>query len=171
MVGVRESIGVTVAPALKTKENDMVEYQKVEVQVPLDRVAEFHVMFGQWLADGQISIGAAPRAVDLTAPAVEVVPFTAAPAETIGQWWSKLTERAKSIFKLLAEEPDTIRVGDEIARRCDIPNGAYGVAGALGWPGRHAIAMALELPLQWDSENNAYSMSRDHAEALKRVIG
>ncbi|KQY61816.1 DUF6416 domain-containing protein [Nocardioides sp. Root140] len=116
----------------------------VTVPVPDDRVAEFYGFFSAWLAGEDAP--ASPAA------SVAVAPWGQSD-DDLGKAqvvWSKLSERATAMFELLLDEPGNKVSGEEIADRLGIPNGKYGVAGVLAWPGRHANAVGRPLPVQYD---------------------
>lgn len=116
----------------------------VTVPVPDDRVAEFYAFFSSWLA----GVEAAVTEVDTTT----VMPWGQAD-DDLGKArvvWGKLSERARAMFDLLLDEPGNKISGEDIADRLGIPNGKYGVAGVLAWPGRHANAVGRPLPVQYE---------------------
>jgi hypothetical protein len=58
-----------------------------------------------------------------------------------GQVWRKFSSNAKAMFSLLMDNPGDAMTGEELAERLGLPNGKYGVAGILAWPGRHCAAV------------------------------
>jgi Family of unknown function (DUF6416) len=54
--------------------------------------------------------------------------------------WRKFSTHAKAMFGLLMDHPGDAMTGEELAAAVGIPNGKYGVAGALAWPARHCAA-------------------------------
>lgn len=122
----------------------------ITVPVPDDRVAEFYQFFGAWLA------GSAPAAVSagmqVGNPHAEVSPWgqtdeDLALAKVV---WTKLSDRAKAMFDLLMEHPGDKISGEMVAETLDIPNGKYGVAGVLAWPGRHSYGVGRHLPVRYE---------------------
>jgi hypothetical protein len=109
----------------------------VTVPVPAERTAEFYQFFGLWLA-GSLSLSPSPyRAADgspetaETSEARKLTPWhdsaqDFADAEVL---WKKYSPRARAMFNLLMDNPDTKYSGDQIAQAVNIPNGAHGVAG------------------------------------------
>ncbi|PZS29528.1 MAG: hypothetical protein DLM58_15305 [Pseudonocardiales bacterium] len=64
--------------------------------------------------------------------------------------WGKLTDRAKGVFADLLDNPSGRPNGEDLAKRLGIPNGKYGIAGVLAWPGRHCTAAGRPLPIRND---------------------
>src|SRR4051794_17450502 len=100
----------------------------ITVPVPDERTAEFYQFFGLWLA-GSLSLTPTPD-VPLSMTGLET------PHAPVRHWadseedlalaeelWSKMTDRAKSMFDLLMDEPGTKYTGEEIANAVGIPNG------------------------------------------------
>lgn len=119
--------------------------QDITVPVPDDRVADFYSFFGQWLA-GSADATVNPSSA-VASSGAKLTPWgnTAedlADAETL---WRKWSPRAKAMFSLLMDNPGKHYTGDEIAESVGIPNGARGVAGVLGHPGRQATALGRTL--------------------------
>ncbi len=114
----------------------------VTVKVPPTRLSDFYVLHGRFLA-GDI-------AVDLPAPAedealVPALPWGADDLPLAKVVWAKLSDRALKMAEALLENPGSRYTGEEIAELHTIPNGKYGVAGVLAWPGRHCAAVGREL--------------------------
>ena len=55
--------------------------------------------------------------------------------------WEKFTEPAKRLFSTLIDNPGERFDGEQLAEMLDMPKGKHGVAGLLGWPGRHCHAV------------------------------
>ena len=114
--------------------------QEIKVLVPEERVPEFYEMFGRWLAGTDVTNDPGGGQLvewhntddDLTLAKVV---------------WGKLSERAQSMFNVLIEQPEKKFSGEQLAADLDIPNGKYGVAGVLAWPGRHCKAVGRYLPV------------------------
>jgi hypothetical protein len=123
----------------------------ITVPVPEDRLPEFYQFFGAWLA-GSPSIAAAQIGQSVGNSDAEVTPWGSIDddlglAQVV---WGKLSERAKAMFSLLMEHPGKKVDGETIAATLDIPNGKYGVAGVLAWPGRHCYAVGRSLPVRYE---------------------
>jgi hypothetical protein len=75
------------------------------------------------------------------------------------------------MFSLLLDNAPAEYTGDQIAVMCGIPNGRNGVAGALAWPGRHALQIGRRLPTQWredvDAGTSYYWIPLEVAEVFK----
>jgi hypothetical protein len=121
--------------------------RKVTVLVPdePERVAEFYERHGRWLGGLDVEDGEEVNAV-------ESVNWTdsdqdLALARVV---WAKLSPRAKALFELLMGTPNRKFSGEDLAETLDIPNGKYGVAGVLAWPGRHSHAVGRWLPVRYE---------------------
>lgn len=82
--------------------------------------------------------------------------------------WGKLSGPAKSIMRVLMSQPEKEFSGEQLAERCGLEKGKFGVAGALGWPGRYSAAMGHKHPVQYreDAQDGQarYSMTADVAK-------
>lgn len=141
----------------------------ITVPVPDDRVADFYTFFGRWLAGSEASSASGASA----SSAAALVPWgnssqDLADAEAL---WRKHPARAKAIFGLLMDNPGKHYTGDEIAAILGIPNGARGVAGALGHPGRQAAELGRtifsEFVVDATTQVGSYFVSVDLAELFK----
>ena len=140
----------------------------ITVKVPEDRVPEFYSLVGSWLA-GELGEeqGATPSvpASEWTNSEEDV-----ALARLV---WGKLSPRAKALFSLLMDNPGVKVSGEELADTLDIPNGKYGVAGVLAWPGRHSAAVNRTLPCKYEDGpvggSASYWMESDIAELFQEV--
>lgn len=127
------------------------EMPDITVPVPEDRVPEFYQFFGAWLA-GSPSATVAPVGQHAGASGDDLSPWGSTD-EDLGLAqvvWGKLSERARAMFSLLMESPGEKISGEDIAETLDIPNGKYGVAGVLAWPGRHSYAVGRWLPIYYE---------------------
>lgn len=147
----------------------------ITVPVPDERVADFYQFFGAWLA------GSAPAVATLGRQAgnqeSDFAPWgqteeDLALAQVV---WDKLSDRAKSMFELLMEEPGEKLSGEVIAETLSIPNGKYGVAGVLAWPGRHSHAVGRFLPVRYEDGpvggSANYWIEPDVAELFRKAMG
>lgn len=140
--------------------------QEIQVLVPDERVAEFYEMFGRWLAGadstdapgGGILSGWRDTEDDLALAKVV---------------WGKLSDRAVAMFSVLIDSPEREFTGEQLASDLDIPNGKYGIAGVLAWPGRHCKAVGRHLPIgmvEGDPTTGAkYSMATDVAALFSKA--
>ena len=125
-----------------------------EVNVLLDeaRVEPFYVMFGAWVAgdgaDGQTHESPLPFPINGAAEWAD----TDEDLALARALWRKWNDRAHGLFGLLMAEPGRRYSGTELAELLDIPNGRYGVAGVLAWPGRHCGAVGRELPSRYEPD-------------------
>jgi hypothetical protein len=139
----------------------------VSIKVPEDRIADFYAMYGRWLA------GADPEpANDATAAAVQWAdtPDDIPLAKVV---WAKFSPRAKAMFGTLMDNPERKFSGEDLADLHDIPNGKYGVAGVLAWPGRHCAAVSRVLPCRYEDGPKGgsanYWMESEVASLLRKV--
>jgi hypothetical protein len=151
------------------------EMQEIKVLVPGERVAEFYQFFGSWLAGDAAAAASGPASQGGGGQGTEVAPWgqTEEDAALAKIVWDKLSSRGKAMFGLLMESPGEQFSGEWIAEKLDIPNGKYGVAGVLAWPGRHCIAVGRELPVRYrDGEVGGsanYWMTHEVAELFMRA--
>ncbi len=115
---------------------------EVKVQVTEERIPEFYKMFGHWLA------GTAGDEVESDGNFAEWAdtPDDLALARAV---WGKLSATAKAMFTVMLESPERKISGEQLAADLGIPNGKYGVAGALAWPGRHCTAVGRPPAVQY----------------------
>jgi hypothetical protein len=114
--------------------------QEVKVLVPEDRVPEFYEMFGRWLAGVETAGESAGPVTEWRDTEDDL-----ALAKVL---WGKLSDRAQAMFGVLMAEPDRKFSGEWLASELEIPNGKYGVAGVLAWPGRHCKALGRQMPIR-----------------------
>lgn len=87
--------------------------------------------------------------------------------------WEKLSPNAKALFSRLMDNPGQTISGEVLAAELGIPNGKYGIAGVLAWPGRHCAAVN-RIPL-WSWEYGPvggsadYWMKKEVADLFRRV--
>lgn len=141
----------------------------VTVKVPEDRVGEFYAMLGRWLTGEELADDA------LGPPVTGLKDWTDSQEDVAlaGVVWGKLSPRAKAVFSLLMDHPGRQVSGEDLASACDIPNGKYGVAGVLAWPGRHCAAVNRNLPSRWkggsDDSGGIYWVEREVADLFGKV--
>ena len=87
--------------------------------------------------------------------------------------WEKLSPNAKALFSRLMDNPEQVVSGEDLAAELGIPNGKYGIAGVLAWPGRHCAAVNRIPPWSWEygpvGGSADYWMEKDVADLFKRV--
>lgn len=146
----------------------------ITVPVPDARVPEFYQSFGAWLA-GSPSIMASPVGQQSGASDVDVPPWGSTDDDLglAGVVWGKLSERAQAMFDLLMDNPGEKMSGEDIAEALEIPNGKYGVAGVLAWPGRHSYAVSRPLPVRYEDgpvgASANYWIEPDVADLFKKA--
>ena len=87
--------------------------------------------------------------------------------------WGRLSPNAAAMFSRLMDSPGQRVSGEDLAAELEIPNGKYGIAGVLAWPGRHCAA--VHRPPLWSWEYGPaggsadYWIESDVAELFKRI--
>jgi hypothetical protein len=137
--------------------------QEIKVLVPEDRVPDFYKWFGAWL-DGSEQQGTIS-----TADIEKSHWANPEDRELAAELWAKLSENAQALFGYLMDRPGEAFTGDDLAAALAIPNGRYGVAGVLAWPGRYCLAMRRHLPSQWSEDKGTYWMEPDVAEMFVEI--
>lgn len=140
----------------------------IEIKVLVDeaRVGEFYEMFGRWLAG---------KTVDDTPEPKPQLPWgnTEEDLALAQVLWGKLSDRAKALFGVLMDTPEQTVSGEQLAEDLNIPNGKYGVAGVLAWPGRHCLAIGRALPVKYADgpvgESANYWMTQDVAALFRKA--
>jgi hypothetical protein len=74
--------------------------------------------------------------------------------------WGKLSSNASALFARLMVTPGQSVSGEDLAAELGIPNGKYGIAGVLAWPGRHCAAVGR--PPLWSWEYGPAGGSADY---------
>ncbi len=82
--------------------------------------------------------------------------------------WSKFSQRAMDVFSVFIDDPGTRHAGEKLAEDLGIPNGRYGLAGVLAWPGRYCAAVERSLPVHW-VEGGSYWMTAEMASLFRRA--
>jgi Family of unknown function (DUF6416) len=126
----------------------MTDYIKTSVLLPVSRVEEFFATYAEWLAEP--AGGHASRQVDQADLTPWVKGAGSPETEAARAIWAKLSPRAKAMFALLSAHPGRRYPAAELAEQLAIPNGMFGVAGVLAWPGRHAAAQGYHLPVEFE---------------------
>ncbi|GAA4546371.1 DUF6416 domain-containing protein [Amycolatopsis samaneae] len=133
----------------------------VTVKVPEDRIADFYTMYGNWLAE--------QWEADEDALLVEWRPGDVEPATTL---WRSLSDRARSLFTVLMDNPGRKFSGNELGTLLDAPHGRRSIAGLLGAPGKHCLSAGRELPWRWDypdGETARYWMTAELAALFRQA--
>ena len=143
----------------------------VSVKIPEERVGEFYELVGRWLSG------------DLQRPDVDL---PEPPDSLAKEWtnteedvrlarvvWEKLSPHATAVFLLLMGHPGRKVSGDDLAATVKIPNGKYGIAGVLAWPGRHCAAVGRRPLWRWESGppggSASFWVDKEVADLFKRV--
>lgn len=118
--------------------------QLITVGVPADRVTEFHVMFGCWLAM-QTSVSE-PADRELSPAAGRPWGVTATDLELAFELWDQLAAPARKIVQHLMARPNIWVRADELAKYFN--NDRYKVAGLLGAPVKFSKDRNMAAPVQ-----------------------
>lgn len=140
--------------------------QEIKVLVPEDRVPDFYKWFGSWLDDdGHQGV------VGTQSPGTERLHWAATSEETelAAELWAKLSSKARALFGHLIDRPGVKFNGEELAAALEIPNGRYGIAGVLAWPGRYCLKMGRWLPVSWSEDEGVYWMEPKIAQMFAEV--
>jgi hypothetical protein len=110
----------------------------VTVKVPEELVGDVYAAVGRLLSGTQ-DREALQVATDETA---SLKPWgnTAGDIAAAREVWGKLSPNAVALFSSLMDHPGESISGEDLAAQVSIPNGKYGIAGVLAWPGRHCAA-------------------------------
>jgi hypothetical protein len=138
------------------------DMQDVTVKVPTDRLADFYAMYGGWLAGTDVQPEQEPVPVSRWQDTDEDLAL----AKVV---WTKFSHRAQDMFGSMIDNPGEKYTGEQLAEAHDIPNGKYGVAGVLAWPGRHCAAVNRTLPTEWDSDSGKYWMKPEIAALFTKA--
>lgn len=122
-----------------SEERDLVE---VSVKVPSSRLADFYSFLGRWMSGELVDDGPPER--------VSLQPWgtTHHDKKLALQVLNRLTPQAKRMFETLASHPEERFDGNRLAEVAEIPNGRYGIAGALAWPSKKFAQFHRPLPLE-----------------------
>ena len=144
---------------------------EVTVKIPEERLGEFYELVGSWLSMSQRRVESdvvapADSSVKEWANADDDVPL----ARTV---WERFSPHAKGLFSLLMDRPGQKMSGDDLASTLAIPNGKYGIAGVLAWPGRHCAAVGRPPLWKWEAGplggSASFWMEEEVAELFKRI--
>ena len=142
----------------------------ITVKIPEDRVGEFYELVGRWLAGAPLTATDAPDEAHSPAVAWTNNQEDLVLAKVV---WEKFSPRAKAMFSMLMDAPGQKFSAVQLAEALDIPNGMYGVAGVLAWPGRHCLAVGRTIPTQYEEgskgEGSSYRIEPEVAELFNQV--
>jgi hypothetical protein len=141
----------------------------ITVKVPEERVPEFYALVGSWLS-GELEGGEARSGPSTPASEWTNTDDDVPLARIV---WNKLSPQAKELFSLLMDNPGSKISGEKLADTLNIPNGKYGIAGVLAWPGRHSAAVNRAVPWEYEpgpvGGSANYWMETDVAELFRKV--
>jgi Family of unknown function (DUF6416) len=143
----------------------------VTVKVPEELVGELYAAVARLLARDQPRM--ALQLVESADSSPKAWSDTDDDVPLAHEVWGKFSQNAKALFSRLMDNPGQIISGEDLAAEVGIPNGKYGIAGVLAWPGRHCAAVN-RIPL-WSWEYGPaggsadYWVEKDVADLFKRV--
>ncbi len=142
--------------------------QEITVKVPENRVPEFYEFFGKWLG-GRLIVEPSDGEQGSKSVNEPPQPWQPSDGELASHVWDKLSDRAKGLFSLLADSPNAKFSAIALADQLEIPNGRFGLAGTLAWPGRHCAAVARKLPVRWREleDDSEYWMTAEVADLFR----
>jgi hypothetical protein len=143
-------------------------HQDITVKVEQARVAEFYEWFSRWLRNPP----AAELADDGGDDTARKPWDPATDLELATKAWKKFPARAQLVFGTLIDHPGDKFTGEELAVMHDIPNGMYGVAGVLAWPGRQLRKIDRKLHFKAEANPDGgsyYWMNEDMASLFAQA--
>jgi Family of unknown function (DUF6416) len=119
----------------------------ITVHIPDDRVSEFYLMLGSWLARGAAG-PQDPREAppDPRASALQDWTDSDSDLDRARTVWRKFSTRAKDAVLVLLDYPGEAITGQDLAPAAGIGDGAHGVAQALAQAAQQAAAAGRRTP-------------------------
>jgi hypothetical protein len=143
----------------------------VTVKVPEELVGELYAAVARLLAGDRD--GAALQSAETAHASPREWSNTDDDLPLAREVWGKLSSNAIALFSRLIDNSGQRISGEDLAAELEIPNGKYGIAGVLAWPGRHCAAVR-RIPL-WSWEYGPaggsadYWMEEDIADLFRKV--
>ena len=137
---------------------------EITTRIPAARVPEYYTMIGQWL-----STPAANGPETPPSKASKPQRWSSKDTELAAELLAKLSPAARNMLELLSSNPGQKYSGEQLADMLAVPNGKYGIAGVLAWPGRYSLGMGRALPVEaedGDGEGGANYWMTDDLAAL-----
>ncbi len=153
--------------------------KRITVDVPEERVPEFYLWFGAFLASPPGS--GPPRGGHRGGMGRRGGPpwahgdrhaWTGDDLESARWLYGRLSEPARELFDLLIDQPGERFAGNDVASRLQLDKGAHGVAGILAWPGRWCRKLGREFPITAEAREDGgtdYSMTPELAVLFARA--
>jgi hypothetical protein len=116
---------------------------EITTRIPAGRVPEYYTMIGQWLSTPPSSGPEVPPA-----KGSKPQPWSSQDTALAAELLAKLSPAARKMFEVLSTNPGQKYSGEELADTLAVPNGKYGIAGVLAWPGRYSLGMGRTLPVE-----------------------
>ena len=148
-------------------------FTEVTVQVPVERLGDFHVMYGNWLRGdrppGETQAEMAPLSLVDANATQRLAEWGVQDVEDAQAVWSKMTERARAICHVLMKEPERKFSGAELARLSGVQGGFGFLGGFLSWPAKYCYATGHELLVTYDDERELFWMKPATAQVFSRA--
>jgi hypothetical protein len=145
----------------------------ITVHIPDDRVSEFYLMLGSWLAQGASGPQDRRQAPqDPRASTLADWTDSASDLKRARKMWRNFSTRAKDAVLVLLDYPGEAITGADLAPAAGIGDGARGVAQALAEAAQHATAAGRRTP--WREQTIAaggstYWIERQTADLFRRL--
>jgi hypothetical protein len=140
----------------------MAEHLPVTVNVPADRLGEFHQMFGRWLTNGTVA-NASP-----SAHSGGKLTWDQADVDLAIAFYRGISPRADRILDCWMDATD--RVEAETTAAAAGLDGPYGVAGCLSSVGKASARLNVELPFEHFAGDNDKPSSYQMLSAAKPLF-
>jgi hypothetical protein len=148
-------------------------FTEVTVQVPVGRLADFHVMYGNWLrgeeSGGEAAPGTATLSVLDTGANHQLAAWATEDLEDAKTVWSKMTNNARTICSVLMQEPDRTFTGTALAELAGVQGGFGFLGGFLAWPAKYCYATGHEHLVSYDTQRELFWMKPATAEVFAKA--
>jgi Family of unknown function (DUF6416) len=144
----------------------------VTVKVPEELVGELYAAVGRLLA-GHPDPGTVVQAGETAEIPLRSWRNTDEDLFLAREVWGKLSSSAVGLFSHLMDSSGQRVSGEDLAAELEIPNGKYGIAGVLAWPGRYCATVHRQPLWSWEygpaGGSADYWLEPDVADLFKRV--
>jgi hypothetical protein len=148
----------------------------ITVHIPDDRVSEFYLMLGSWLArdtgEPQAPSSAAPPGAGSSGTALQDWTDSDSDLDLARTVWRKFSSRAKDAVLVLLDYPGEAITGQDLAPAAGFGGGAQGVAQALAQAAQEAAAAGRRTPWReqtLDLGGSTYWIEGQAAELFRRL--
>jgi hypothetical protein len=152
----------------------------ITVHIPDDRVSEFYLMLGSWLAQGAgpqapaggAAPGSTPRGAGPSGTALQSWTDSDSDLDRARTVWREFSTRAKDAVLVLLNYPGEAITGQELAPAAGISDGAHGVAQALAQAAQECTAVGRRTPWReqiLDLGGSTYWIEGQAADLFRRL--